>query len=306
MGRKVFLSFLGTNDYVNCNYYDELTDKKIEDVRFIQEALVQLYCNDFTSDDKILIFLTENAKKENWIDGPSGKEKRFEKGLNTKLKELSLKATIESVNIKEGYSQKEIWDIFNTIFDRLEDNDEIILDITHGFRTLPMLGMVLLNYSKFLKNVKVKSIHYGAFEKLGPAYMVKKIELKERNAPILNLIAFDELQQWSVGADNFVNYGNAEKIIKLINDETSLRLKMTKGKDEDAKILNGFKIKLTESLELFSTIRLWRVYQKIKFAKFFVKIIFKFTKKIIERNLKGNKPKLSYFDFYKLGYLCSL
>ena len=58
--------------------------------------------------------------------------------------------------------------------------------------------------------------------------------------------------------------------------------------------------------ELFSTIRLWSIYQKIKFAKFFVKIIFKFTKKIIERNLKGNKPKLSYFDFYKLGYLCSL
>lgn len=58
--------------------------------------------------------------------------------------------------------------------------------------------------------------------------------------------------------------------------------------------------------ELFATIRLWRVYKKIKLIRFFIKVLYHITKKIIERNLKGEYPKLSYFDFYKLGYLCSI
>ena len=52
MGRKVFMSFLGTNDYLDCNYYDESNPKlKVNNVRFIQEALIKLYCKDFGKGD---------------------------------------------------------------------------------------------------------------------------------------------------------------------------------------------------------------------------------------------------------------
>ena len=33
----------------------------------------------------------------------------------------------------------------------MQDGDELYFDLTHGFRYLPMLVMVLINYSKFLK-----------------------------------------------------------------------------------------------------------------------------------------------------------
>ena len=49
MSRKILLSFLGTNNYLGCNYYLEgRPDQKISNVKYVQQALVQLFCKDFS------------------------------------------------------------------------------------------------------------------------------------------------------------------------------------------------------------------------------------------------------------------
>src|SRR5690606_16601888 len=110
-------------------------------------------------------------------------------GLHTRLQELKangkLKAGIKTEDIPEGFSSEEIWSIFQKIVDNVHTGDIIYLDITHAFRSIPMLGMVLLNYLKALHRIEVKAIYYGAFEKLGFAGQVQKMEIEERNAPIL-------------------------------------------------------------------------------------------------------------------------
>ena len=75
--------------------------------------------------------------------------------------------------------QKEIWDNFETIYRELQEHDEIYFDITHSFRYLPMLLMILLSYSEFLKKTKVMSVTYGNYE------MSKK---NDGFAPIMDLM----------------------------------------------------------------------------------------------------------------------
>ncbi|MCS6904878.1 MAG: TIGR02221 family CRISPR-associated protein [Bacteroidia bacterium] len=209
------MTYLVTN-YVPCNY--ELEGIKIENVRFVQEAVVQILHQKepFTEQDKVITFVTEHAKAENWEDKETNGEIR--EGLCTCLRRLNLPFQIKAVAIPNGFSEKEIWDIFQKVYESIEPRSTVYFDITHAFRFLPMLGMVLINYAQFLKEIEIGGIYYGAFEKLGSASMVKKMPLQERNAPILDLGGLISLNEWTNAANNFFEYGRAEAIQKLVNE----------------------------------------------------------------------------------------
>jgi len=223
MSRKVFLSFLGKSFYEETNYLaSNQNQNRMITTRFIQEASILNYTQDFTEKDKIIILTTEGALK-NWEDNKHynfrKKEYEFYEGLQTKLKQLNLSSEVKNILIPEGESTEQLWEIFQIVFDLIEDDDEIIFDITHGFRSLPMLNMVLVNYAKLLRNIKVKGIYYGAFE------AKQKLENGKEYSPIWNLKSFVELQEWTNAANIFLNTGNALDLAKQIQDEENLDLK---------------------------------------------------------------------------------
>ena len=65
--RKVFLSFLGTNDYLPCNYQIAGHDP-VANVRFVQEACIARWCVDWGSDDRIFLCVTDESHDRNWVD----------------------------------------------------------------------------------------------------------------------------------------------------------------------------------------------------------------------------------------------
>lgn len=223
MSRKVFISFLGTNNYVLCRYdIGEATP-----VRFVQEALIGHFCREWTEDDRILIFCTskektgENGSKEiNWFDnGQTRVTDESEKvGLKHRLQDLKtrigLKAQIEEHDIKAGFSEEEIWDIFDTVYDKLQPDDQIYFDVTHAFRSIPLFSIVLFNYSKFMMDIRLISIMYGAFEKLGPAYKVKELPIEQRVAPVIDLTNIARLQEYNQIASSLKDFGK----VKLLKD----------------------------------------------------------------------------------------
>lgn len=220
---KVLISFLGTNNYISCNYYYKTKQNKIENVRFVQEAVIQLFCKDFDENDRLLFFLTEDAEKKNWVDNGHTKhwlkppEPIIQDGLETRLNLLNLESKIEKYRIANGFTNTQIWEIFKKVFEQLKDGDEIIFDITHAFRSLPMLGIVLMNYAKALKGkFRIRSIHYGAFEALGTFKKVNSLNVEERDAEILDLISLSVLQDWSNAANDFITNGSTKSIEKLI------------------------------------------------------------------------------------------
>lgn len=226
MARKVFLSVLGTNYYHEAKYYIGIEPTGEEVVtRFIQEQLIINNCSNWTENDKIFIFLTEQARKENW-ESPAqpNNQKGSYNGLKETLQNLNYSCEILPIPIPDGFSENEIWNIFETVYNILDTDDEIYFDVTHAFRSIPMLVVVLINYAKFLKSVNLKSIAYGAFEKLGPAYQVEKMNINQRNAPILELKSFSDLQDWTSAASEFLNTGRLKKIIEKVNQDNNIKL----------------------------------------------------------------------------------
>jgi CRISPR-associated DxTHG motif protein len=43
------------------------------------------------------------------------------------------------VDIPEGRSEQELWEIFDRVASAVDEGDTILLDITHAFRSIPMI-----------------------------------------------------------------------------------------------------------------------------------------------------------------------
>lgn len=250
--RKVFLSFLGTNDYLPCNYQIAGHDP-VANVRFVQEACIARWCVDWGSDDRIFLCVTDESHDRNWVDNghkDKGGNIPERQGLASRLEGLHLAAPVKPVMVPAGRSEEEIWEIFERVFFLLEEGDQLYLDITHAFRSLPMLAMVILSYAKVMRTVSVRAISYGALEALGSVGDVINLPVEERNVPVFDLLPFDRLQDWVTAVDRFTASGDATLIERLADLDMRPVIKATQGQNTDAVTIK----KLGEQLKTFATV----------------------------------------------------
>lgn len=251
---KVYISFLGTNNYLACNYLNN-EGQRVTNVKYVQEATIKMNCLEY---DKYIFLLTDQARKNNWTDkteivtNDSNVSEIDHEGLKSRLLKFLNREKIIEQHIPEGFTEEQIWEIFVIIYKHIAPKDEIVIDVTHAFRSLPMLAIVLINYLKSLKSVTISGLYYGAFEALGTYAVAKEIPLENRDVNILNLIAFSQLQDWSVAAHSLVKYGNSDKIVELTQTQINPILKATSGKDTAASNLRKFANNLSP---IFDSIR---------------------------------------------------
>ncbi|EIL8446955.1 TIGR02221 family CRISPR-associated protein [Clostridium perfringens] len=202
MARK-FISVLGAGagkegKYEECIYTWE--NNKSFKTEYIQEAIVNLFCDDWVKDDKVVIFTTERSKELHWDKENTLKDRLKQKDFN-----------LENIMIPFGSNSDEQWKLFDTIFNSLDYGDEVIVDITHSFRTIPMFLMIILNYAKLLKDIKVKGIYYGAL-----AANNNKDEI--RKAPIFDLTLYNLIMDFTNGITTFLNTGNSNILMNIYNE----------------------------------------------------------------------------------------
>lgn len=241
--RKVFISILGTGNYNLCSYRQG--DFTSTETRFIQEATLDFLKarSEWSPTDAAYIFLTPTARIANWQAEPidiyvSHEVKRYA-GLEPTLDQMGLPFPVEPVDISEGGDEETIWSVFRSIYDRICEGDRLYIDITHSFRYLPMLLLVLTNYAKELKGAEVVSITYG------------NLDAKQ----LVDLGALIELQDWTVAAGEFLRNGRASGLAELTKERVTPILKATKGKSESAKGLRKLVDKLTTVSQDLTTIR---------------------------------------------------
>lgn len=221
---NVFLSFLGTGNYDRGNNWLDIESKTcgLENTRYVQLAILNALkqanrLHPGEDDSLIVIAVTTKARTLNWLpfnDWQYGQEKKT-KGLRQDLVDLfdlkefdeySPDSRIQVCEIPDGQTVDEIWSIFRLVFDRMPKDAKLHLDITHAFRFIPMLGVVLLNYLRLIKEVQIEDIYYGNWE--------ARDELL--NAPIYKLTSFVELMDWTEAAGEFVHNGNAASLYKML------------------------------------------------------------------------------------------
>ena len=251
MGRRVFLSVLGVAFYETCRYRkDDFTGSE---TLFVQKSLLeylQQQENWGGDNDLVLMLLTDLARKNNW-------DRNLKTRFSAKLQQevayqglekilLDMNLSYRDIAIPDGKDSDEMWEIFEVIFDELQDGDELYLDITNSFRYLPMLLVVLVNYAKLLKNVKVKAIFYGNYEARD----------KESNiAPIMDLLPLSVLQDWTLAASDYLRYGQVQKLFELSESSLLPILKNTETRTKDTEMLRAFVRKLKEMVEERTTCR---------------------------------------------------
>lgn len=245
---KAFISILGTNDYLECRH--KYPDGTISDtpVKYIQEDLIKYYCKDWNDECEIRIFFTEEARKKNWLNDGHYKDGKIieNKGLYQRIKELNLPVKVKGIDIPNGYNETEIWSIFELLFKSFRENEEVIIDITHAFRFMPLLLTILLNYSKLLKRINIVGIYYAAFESLGTIQEFRYKNPDEIVVPVIDLTSFKKLQDWTLATFDFIHHGDVKSLSDLIKSERDSYWKVSV---DDWKLLRD-SVKKLEDLSL--------------------------------------------------------
>lgn len=202
---KCFISFLGTGNYQPCRYRHN--SELSPEVTYVQTATCF-----FTHCDRAMVFCTVGAKS------------KHETGLVNEFKRHRL-PDAKIVDIPDGASEEQLWEIFRIVRDAIAEGDEIVFDVTHSFRSLPVIMTVLLRYLAVAKEVVLNACLYGAWEaRDGDNAPI---------APIFDLTPFFALDDWTLAIRNFELFGDASELKNLStrrlaplcqNDDTSRSL----------------------------------------------------------------------------------
>lgn len=245
----MFISFLGGSAYRPCRYAKDSYES--QPMLFIQRATLEYHMSkeNWNENSKVYILLTDGAEKANWIDNGinlyTGQPKN-QLGLKSELEDMSVPFDIIPIrNIPEGKDEEDIWLLFKKMYEEivLEKDDDLYLDVTHGFRYLPMLMLSYCKYVEFLKNVNIKSITYGNFE--------SPLEIK----PIMDLLPISVLQDWTYAAGQYIESGDVLNLVNLSNKELKPILKESKGQNQDAAKLRKYMTYLDAVISDFKACR---------------------------------------------------
>ena len=126
------LSFLGTGDYKTVTFVWESSEGLTEvQTRLFPEAVARIF-----RPDRLLVLITPQVK---------GHE-------NFRRLQECLGKLVQPIEIPEGKSEAELWDIFARCADYVTEGDEILLDVTHAFRSLPLLVFTVAAYLRRTKD----------------------------------------------------------------------------------------------------------------------------------------------------------
>lgn len=178
------LTFLGITDYKQTTY---TLGQQRHTTCYCPAAVAHFYQPETT-----LVVVTDAAE-----------EKHFE----TLADEISAVTTPVAVPIPDGHSEADLWQIFEALTDQVEEEDELIVDITNGFRSLPFLSFLAVAFLRMARQVKVRHVYYGAWEARNKA---------TDETPIFDLTPFVTLLDWTIATDRFTRFGDASDLADLL------------------------------------------------------------------------------------------
>lgn len=88
---------------------------------------------------------------------------------------------------------------------QLQTGDRVVLDVTHGFRHLAMLGLTAAHYLVHAKRVKVEGLYYGALDMT-----------RDGITPVIELSGLAHVQEWAEALAVFEASGNFSHLAPLL------------------------------------------------------------------------------------------
>lgn len=189
MSETLLLTFLGTGNYKGTRY-------RIGDSVSAEEVYFSVALAEHLRPDRVVTLETAEANEKHG-------------GV---IAEAFRKHCIphQKAGIPAGASERELWEIFSMLAGQVPEGCKLHLDITHGFRSLPLLGFIAISYLRVTRKISMGGLHYGAWEARD----------RESNiAPAFNLTPFVTLLDWTVAADEFLHSGSAVRLGGLLEEK---------------------------------------------------------------------------------------
>ena len=103
-------------------------------------------------------------------------------------------------------------EILQTMSNGIAKGDQVSLDLTHGLRHLPMLGLLSAMYLQTAKKVEIKGIYYGALERT-PKHDVNPL------TPVMRLDGLLKIADWITALHGFDKTGDIAPFSELLQQE---------------------------------------------------------------------------------------
>ncbi len=226
---KILITSVGTGDIRKDSDGEyELTTYMIEDKPYKNTLTSQVIVEHYDI-DKIIFVGTRGSMWDNLYFLYDGKDESYMDTLTQKKKDNTLELgdlgqfcqTIDSYLGQDGSScllldyqqndSNEIWqnfELLTSIREQINDGDEIYLDITHGFRYMPILNIFLLEFLTIMHSVdfRIMAILYGMFA--------------GTKSEIIDFKIFFDLLEWMRAITAFKRYGDGWTLSNLMKEES--------------------------------------------------------------------------------------
>jgi len=186
----ILLSFLGAAAYHAAAYV--WTDAQgAEHTHTSAYATVALAS--FLQPERVVLFATAEARAAH---------------LEEVRAELGASVPLDVADVPAGHTEDELWAVFAAIADRVPHGASVALDVTHGFRSLPMVGLLAAGYLQAARRATVKHVLYGSWEARGDG--------DPPRTPVVDLTPMFSLTEWAVAANRFDRSGDSRDLASLL------------------------------------------------------------------------------------------
>ena len=218
--KRKLITFIGTGDYDEC-IYTGADNFESKPTRFIQTALFEMLRHEGEKIDEVYLFITKEAEEKNYFDNKTRKGGIPYKGLKNVWAEYFPEDVnkLKLVYISSNQGEEDQWRLFEQVFDVVEKKDALYFDITHSFRSVPMIALLVANFAKTIHGASIERLLYGNFEVLRNLGDLDAVPVAERKAPIVDITSMLKLLDWTTGVQSFLETGNPKQINQLTGDE---------------------------------------------------------------------------------------
>lgn len=110
------------------------------------------------------------------------------------------------VDVPLGASVEEFWQLFDILAGLIQDGDRIVLDITHGLRSMPIVALMAASFLRVARpGSELAMLSYGAYE-----------AREGDNTPMFDLTPLVSLLDWTAATQQFLRSGDAEGLSELV------------------------------------------------------------------------------------------
>lgn len=176
------ITFLGTGRYEAVRY--TLRQQSYE-TDLCPAALVHLLGNV----SEVVAFVTDESR---------------DKWYQALKQQVAGRAECRDVLVRLPEDEAGVWDLFLKIYSEMKEGPAV-LDVTHGFRAVPVLGIAVAAFVHAMDPEAVEGVYYGAYD-----------AKKDNAVPIWDLTPLVTLMDWTSAVQLYAYTGNASRIAELL------------------------------------------------------------------------------------------